>query len=468
MVTRCLSVMFMWLLVAPLAAQNSPPQLVTASPTLIDFGPIKIGSEVAVPVTIRNDSAVPVSLAGGGMADGTRGFVCFNQTCPAGTLAPGASCTQSCRFRPALDDGSLVSDFRVIEFSNGGQVQPIRFDVTGSGIGTLVHIAPVSFDFGEWLLGATSSVDVTITNNSTDTVTTAGGGFTGFGFSAGQGSCSGTLVAGASCALTYSFTPSQLGPVSGQTGIGVTMAAGGISRTYPISFSGTGISAPRLANTRPVSFNFGNVILGDRALVAVRFSNPGGSALDTAGGGFSGSGAFSAFALTGTGCSSSVINAGQTCTSAHYFSPLSVGVQSDSTNRQFTRNAEFLLQPINVSGTGVGKIARVWPQVIGFGPVRVVTVVSVPVTITNTTWRPLTSFQGGGVSDPFFVVNNCPSSLAVGASCQYTYSFAPGATTAVFSTTTAISFANDAGAQAVYQIQLSGSGNDTQFRNGFE
>ena len=39
----------------------------------------------------------------------------------------------------------------------------------------------------------------------------------------------------------------------------------------------------------------------------------------------------------------------------------------------------------------------------------------------------LTNFAGGGVSPPFSATQNCAGGVATGASCQYTFRFAPTA-----------------------------------------
>jgi len=70
----------------------------------------------------------------------------------------------------------------------------------------------------------------------------------------------------------------------------------------------------------------------------------------------------------------------------------------------------------------------VTPMVIDFGPVGVgSTSPEQTVTITNTGDVELTGFAGGGVTAPFFALQNCAGGVAPGSSCQYFFTFSPTA-----------------------------------------
>jgi hypothetical protein len=92
-------------------------------------------------------------------------------------------------------------------------------------------------------------------------------------------------------------------------------------------------------------------------------------------------------------------------------------------------------QTVNLTGTGVSVNSSV--STLAFGSVPVGSVSSpLPVTVTNTTSSPMpiTSIAIGGVQDwnEFSQTNNCPSTLAAGATCTVNVTFAPsyvGATT---------------------------------------
>jgi uncharacterized repeat protein (TIGR01451 family) len=99
-------------------------------------------------------------------------------------------------------------------------------------------VAPTSLDFGSVYVGATASLPVTITNVSSvsQTPNYAGGAPndpTNFG---GSQNCAGvTLAPGGSCAFTYDFTPTTVGPLSSSTTIGID------SQNFQITMSGTGV-----------------------------------------------------------------------------------------------------------------------------------------------------------------------------------------------------------------------------------
>ena len=88
-----------------------------------------------------------------------------------------------------------------------------------SGTGELpVVLAPASLTFAAQSVGTTSAPQtVTLTNNSGATLTISGivasGDFTTT--SAGTAPCGATLVAGANCTFTVTFTPNVKGAISG-------------------------------------------------------------------------------------------------------------------------------------------------------------------------------------------------------------------------------------------------------------
>jgi hypothetical protein len=207
------------------------------SPTRFEFGKVQVGHTSAdQQVTVTNVSSLPatVSMAGGAAGD-FGGF----QDCQGKTLQPGDSCHITYQFTPPSagpDSGST-----------GGSIngQAFAFDFSGTGVDPKFLITPTRFDFGEVFLGQTSpnqQVAVTNVGLASVVVSMAGGAAGDFG---GFQDCQGkTLAVGDTCHITYQFTPSVLGPVTGSTGGSIN------GQSFAFDFSGIGM--PLVDTTPPV------------------------------------------------------------------------------------------------------------------------------------------------------------------------------------------------------------------------
>jgi hypothetical protein len=456
------------LLVGPVHGQPFQPKLVNAGPVFIDFGPVRMGATATVLFSMRNLTASPITYAGGGFT-GFQGYFGFGSAC-AGTIAPGATCTQSYSFRPPDASGNAINASTMIQFSQGGQTQQVSLNFTGSGTATAAHIGPRVIDFGEQLLGSTRTVRVYVRNLDSTPLSVGGGGVSGGGFSSGAGTCASTVGAYGSCYYEMSFTPNQLGVASATTGIGTQTDVPVVTGNFPISLQGTGIDTVNLVSMRPVVLDFGAVVVGDELRTEMQFTNLGATQLNFAGGGFGGGFGFQTQVPFGPGCTSSTVSAGATCTVNSFFNPLTIGAVSDSSAFLFSRTGASQNVPISFSAIGVGQAGRVSPRRLNFGQVQVGSSISAQVTVTNTTRLPISGFLGGSVSSPFTSSNNCPSSLPVNASCQYTFGFNADAANAgaPLTTMTSISFSNTDGLQPVYTIELTAEAYDRLFFDGFE
>ncbi len=464
----CYLLSLLMVLAGPLQAQVFQPKLVNVGPVFVDFGPVRTGATATVQVSLRNLTGSTVTYAGGGFS-GFQGFFVFGSPC-AGSIAPGATCTVPYSIRPPDGSGSTLNDATQIQFTQGAQVQSVNLSFTGTGTAAAAHVGPRVINFGEQLLGSTRSVRVYVRNLDSTPLSPGGGGVSGGGFSSGAGTCTGTLPAYGSCYYDMSFTPSQLGAASASTAIGTQTDAPAVTGNFPISLQGVGVDTVNLVSLRPVALDFGSVVIGDELRTEVQFTNLGATQLNVAGGGFGFGSSFLNQAPTGNGCSSSTVNAGSTCTVNSFFRPLTTGAISDSTAFLFSRTGASQNVPINVSGIGAGEVGRVSPRRLNFGQVRVGTSISTQVTVTNTTRLPVSGFLGGSVGSPFTASNNCPTTLAVNASCQYTFGFTASSANAgaPLTTMTSISFSNADGLQPVHTIELTAEAYDRLFFDGFE
>lgn len=451
-------------------AQSGAAPLANVGPVFIDFGTINFGVRKTTPVTFRNLTTSVMTLAGGGVnAAGIQaGFSSSTGTCGS-TLAAGASCHFDYSFRPVNNSGGELTGVTGIEVISAGRSQHFSLSFLGRGKGDLVVMRPRNMDFGNWLIGETAVVPVIITNLQSSAVSFAGGGFnTSNGFGASGGTCGGGLAAGASCQFNYTFTPGQNGLLQNATVIDVTTAAPALAQSFPLSFSGTGVSSVGVVTIAPITIDFGNVKIGSRVAAPISFSNIGAVPIEWGGGGVS-SNTFAGAFLGGAGCGSGTAAVGSSCTLEYSMRPNMLGQDSASTGMTFSRPGASQSETFQLSGIGIGELAQVSPVEFDFGEVAIGTTQSAAVTILNDGDLPLTGFVGGGVAFPFSQTNNCNGSLAPGATCTFNYQFSAGISSiGPQQTLTLVSFTNVSGLQPTKEIRMRATGVDRVFRNGFE
>jgi hypothetical protein len=223
----------------------------------VNFPATVVGDTSAgIDVTITNASGANQTLtavAGGAPFDSANfgGF----QNCVSVTLAPGASCAFTYTFHPTTL-GPLTT---TTSFSINGQASGT---ITLNGTGTPVFgIAPTTVNFPDTAVGDTSAgIDVTVTNlaSTPQTLSSVAGGapFDAANFTGVQNCVGVTLAPGASCAFTYTFTPTTTGPLTTTTNFSINGQASGT-----ITLNGTGTTGPTLGIT-PSTVTFADTVVG--------------------------------------------------------------------------------------------------------------------------------------------------------------------------------------------------------------
>ncbi|HEY0179016.1 MAG TPA: choice-of-anchor D domain-containing protein [Dokdonella sp.] len=460
------------------ALPASAQVLANINPAAVDFGAVKMGATVSVPVTIHNVTGMPVSIASGGLT--APGFALDAATCATQhyQIDPSASCDFVVSFTPTDNTGSVFPASLALLVSAGSLTQTAIVRLSGSGTDHLAQVSPVGIDFGPTFIGQQVGVPVTLTNTHSAPITFVGGGVAAGPFSADSGTCPQSLAAGASCHFDYWFTASDTTAVQASTTIGtVTSSPSSMADYVAIELKGEGSATLPTPNVAawPAAIDFGSIGVGQDVSVLVNYKNNGSVPLSQAGGGFNDDqgGVFSAVSTDIGGCTGSTIPSGAQCAIRYGFLPHEDRAYATSTSIVFFDGAgDDLVAPVSVSGTGIGTLARVSPRSIDFGPVVFATYESVPVVVTNTSTSALMNFAGGSVTPPFSMSNDCGSSLAVGASCTLTYTFyAPSAQATLearYTATTLLTFTNQTGIQPIVPITLSASVGDRVFGDGFE
>jgi hypothetical protein len=127
---------------------------------------------------------------------------------------------------------------------------------------------------------------------------------------------------------------------------------------------------------------------------------------------------------------------------------------------QIMSNAPGSPQPVALSAQVIRPIANFSPSSLSFGTIKHATSSSLNVVLSNPGGTPLnlTGISVAGTNAAYFAqTNNCPSSLAVGASCTLAVKFTPAATGTFSANLVVVDNAQAGG--GTQTVSLSGKGN---------
>jgi hypothetical protein len=311
-----------------------------------------------------------------------------------------------------------------------------------------VTLSPNSLSFGNQIQGTSSAIQkVTLKNGQSTaiTITNIRTNLSDYKQINNCPSSPSTLVAGASCAISITFTPSALGS---RTGV-LTVTDTGLSSPQMAFLGGTGI-AP--VTTSPTSLSFGNQATKLRsAPLLVTVTNNQSKALSIT----KISTNLADYTDTST-CplSPNTLAAGASCTVSVFFTPSVLGTRSGTLT--IADNAG-VNPTLSLTGTGV-LAAFATPATLMFGTQTIHT--SSPpqtVTFTNNQSTALTISNIASSLTDFSVTSTCPispSTLSAGASCTASVTFQPTVTGTRSGT---LSFTDSAN-NSPQKVSLSGSG----------
>ena len=264
------------------------------------------------------------------------------------------------------------------------------------------------------------------------------------------------LAVGASCTISASFTPTA----SGSRAASVSISDDAPGAPHTVALSGTG-TAPGVT-LDPSSLSFGSQLVGTTSAAQnVTLTNSGAAPLLISSIGVAGADAADFAQLSDCPLAPATLAPGSVCTISVTFTPSAAGSRAASIT--VGDNAPGNPHTVTLAGTGVGPAPAIVlsPTSLDFGD-RVVGTTSAAqdVTLTNSGTAPLTidsiGVAGANAAD-FAQTNTCPltpSTLAVGASCTISVTFAPSATG---SRTASVSIADDAPG-GPHTVALSGTG----------
>jgi hypothetical protein len=321
----------------------------TVSPTSLAFGNQSLTTASTVQsITLTNSgnaalSVSSIAISGANASD-------FAQTNNCGSsVAAGANCTINVSFKPAAT-GNRTAALMIADSATGS---PQTVALSGTGTASAVSVSPSSLAFGSQSVGTASTAQtVTLTNSGNGALTVTSIGLSGVnaGDFAQANNCGSSVAAGASCAISVTFTPIA----SGSRAASLSIANSASPQT--VSLGGTGASSADGVNLSPSSLAFSNqpvemtstaqtVTLTNNSTTALSISN------------LAVTGANSSDFVQNNNCGSSVA-VGANCTIVVLFTPSAIGARTAVLS--VSDNATGSPQTVSMSGTGIHDVVLSW------------------------------------------------------------------------------------------------------------
>lgn len=258
--------------------------LPSISPGTYDFGSEAIGyPTVSELFTWTNNSASPASVSSVGINSSDFSVVAGTDACTNMTIAGGSSCSVAVAFTPS----AIGPRTGTLSIASG--VFAETASLSGTGVPPF-SLSPGSLSFGSVAVGDNSSQTAILTSNAADPQPLPTLQVTN-GFSVSTTGCANLVPALGTCAVTVTFSPTQLASQVGvQTGTLTAVVPLADQRTL---LSGTGIADFTLT---PATLSFGNQDVGfpsvpqtltlqsyaNRAVATPVFATTGGYSVSTA------------------------------------------------------------------------------------------------------------------------------------------------------------------------------------------
>jgi len=430
---------------ATLEVQYGAALSVSASSLTFDFQYLNTASN-AQTITLLSVGGKPLPITS--IALGGTNPLQFVQTNDCGaSLAPGVSCTIQVSFKPTTV-GAKVATLSVTA-GDGAGVKTVS--LSGTGTGARYTASATSLAFGNQAV-KTVSIAKTIRLNSTGvravpitSIALAGPNPHQF---KQTNNCGTSLAAGASCAINVTYNPT----VTGLKTATLVVTAGDGAGTKTAALSGTGVIAAYTA--APSSLAFGNEPLNlASSAKTVTVNNTGAAALPITSIVLGGTNPLQ-FAQTNN-CGTSLA-VGASCAIKVTFKPTTTGSKVATLTLAVGGGASNKV--VSLSGTGVRSAFSVAPTALSFGSVHhgtTSTAKTVKITNTGSVLLPISSISLAGTNPGQFArTSNCPTRVAVGASCSVSVVFKPtttGAKSAALQVT-------PGGGAAVKSVALTGTG----------
>jgi hypothetical protein len=395
---------------AALSGTAIPAGSVTLTPGVLSFGNVEVGTQSAAQqATAQNANTTPVPVTA---LAATPPFTLVTNGCGT-SLAASSDCSVSVAFTP-ISAGPATG---TLTLTDGAGTLAVQLTGTGTTPPTDA-LAPSSLSFSGTIIGQPSAAQtVTLTNSGQNPLTGVAISVTA-PFEQTT-TCTAVLAAQASCTVNVVFLPTAQGAATG------TLTVTDALHAQTVSLSGTGLTAP-VISLAPTTLGFSSQPAGVAgAAQTVTVTNSGGATMGNVGFQITGAGTTgAAFSLASTTCGASLA-AGASCTAQLVFTPNVIGGEAASLA---VSSSTLGVSPATValSGTGTGVGLAAGPAQLSYAsePVGQPSPAQ-SVTVTNVSPNAAAGLSVA-VTGPFsLTANNCPASLAGGASCTAGVVFTP-------------------------------------------
>jgi hypothetical protein len=239
-------------------------EAVTATPSIVSFGQVAIGTASTVPVVFTNARSWKITLSA--LQTTGVGFSIDGPAFPL-TLDGGQSVTLNVAFAPQ-GTGTIAGSLFI---SGAGRAIPLSGNGTTSG---QLIASPAGLAFGSVQVGGTLTLMDSFTNTGGSSVTISQATVTGTGFSIVGLSFPLLLNPGASVTFTAEFAPQSAVNATG----GIIVSSNASNPSLNVSLSGTGTALGQLTLT-PTALNFGNTTVGSSVSQTSNLSAAGASVI---------------------------------------------------------------------------------------------------------------------------------------------------------------------------------------------
>jgi hypothetical protein len=338
----------------------------------VDFGLVAVGQESSSSVTLENSSAASLRLVAVGAPSDPE----FSTELVSGaSIAANGALTATVTFKP-FDVG--MKSATIVLVTDSTALPAIKLNLTGQGADLKLLVDPTTVDFGNVVIGSSSTKMVIVANDSLVDVQITPGPITGAPtnlFSIDQTSAF-TLAAMGTTHLGVSYQPATSSSQD-VAGIDLALSLGGLVH---LTFKGT--ARQNGLTVTPVPVNFGFVQPGEVRSSTLHLANVGNEEITVSSIVISNPGSPAVFAIAPGSFSGGRLMPGEGGDVTLTFSPNQMAEFNGELDVSSTDNIAAV--PVTLEGFGGGAVLSCTPVALDFGTVAANAQTSLPVICTNT------------------------------------------------------------------------------------
>lgn len=211
------------------------PGTLTATPSSVNFGSVAVGNKNTQTIQLKNTGGSILTIFSETLSGA--GFTVSGLANPlALTLTPGQTASFTIGYAPTTT-GSVTGSVTLKSTATDSTLI-LALSGTGTSATRTLSLGTSSLNFGNEIVGASISLQVSVKNTGNSSLTVSQIGVAGTGFSVASGVAGTTIAAGQTAELSVVFAPKTTGSVSGT----VTITSNASNSPSSISVAGTGVS----------------------------------------------------------------------------------------------------------------------------------------------------------------------------------------------------------------------------------